>query len=226
MSNSENEIKNLEFLVVKSRELLQEQLKAYENYTSKSGILISVSSLFIPFAISFTTTNEVENKIKIISIFPVLLMIYSLFILLKVLKPKGLDHGFNSEQFENLIPKKHTEVLLFEIGANKSSFRDNNSIVAEQSKNFKKGEKYIMISSISLILLTIINSFSTNTELKNININNLKISKMMISDKEENQGNQQQSSEQGSSQRIPEVDSSQRANIEKGENPTTITKKE
>jgi hypothetical protein len=47
MSNSENEIKNLEFLVVKSRELLQEQLKAYENYTSKSGILISVSSLFI-----------------------------------------------------------------------------------------------------------------------------------------------------------------------------------
>ena len=49
---------------------------------------------------------------------------------------------------------------------------------------------------------------------------------MMISDKEENQGNQQQNSEQGSSQRIPEVDSSQRANIEKGENPTTITKRE
>ena len=166
MSNSENEIKNLEFLVVKSRELLQEQLKAYENYTSKSGILISVSSLFIPFAISFTTTNEVENKIKIISIYPVLLMIYSLFILLKVFKPKGLDHGFNFEQFENLISKKHTEVLLFEIGANKSSFRDNNSIVAEQSKNFKKGVKYIMMSSISLILLKIINSFSKKYRIK------------------------------------------------------------
>lgn len=225
MNDNQNEIKNLEFLVIKSRELLQEQLKAYENYTSKSGILISVSSLFIPFAISFTTTNEIGTKIKIISIFPVLLMIYSLLILLKVLKPKGLDHGFNFEQFEKLIPRKHSEVLLYEIGANKSSFKDNNKIVAKQSENFKKGVRYIMISSISLIILTVINSFSYKTETKNLNINNLKITKMTISDKE-NENNQQQSIEQETPQRIPEVDSSQRANIEKGENPTTITKDE
>jgi len=145
--------KNLDFLVAKSRELLQEQLKSYESSNSKAGVLISISSLLIPIALSFISSANTLFYIKILTILPTALMILALSFLLKVLMPKGLDNGFNFEQFEKIINGTHNKLLLFEIGANKDSYYQNSPIVKKHNRNFKAGVILISISAIILFIL-------------------------------------------------------------------------
>src|SRR5690625_1851422 len=100
-----NDIKNLEFLVIKSRDLLQEQLKSFESCNSKAGFLMSISSLFIPISITFLTRHDFDFWAKTICIMSIMVSFTGIFFLLKVTLPKGLDHGFNFNQFENKVGK-------------------------------------------------------------------------------------------------------------------------
>jgi len=160
MNNDNSDIlKNLEFLVTKSRELRQEQLNSYEGANSKAGILISISSLLIPIALSFISSANTTLYIKILTIFPTALMILALIYLLKVLLPKELDHGFNFDQFEGQIDKPAKDLLLFEIGANRSSYRLNVPIVNAQNKHFKFGVKLIFCSALILFILVTVSLF-------------------------------------------------------------------
>jgi hypothetical protein len=154
MDNPEiDENKNFDFLVVKSRELLQEQFKSYESANSKAGILISISALLIPIALSFISNSDTPEYVKIFTIIPTTLMILALTYLLKVLLPKDLDVGFNFDQFERLINNPHKDLQLFEIGANRDSFKANKPIVKAQNRNFKTGVKLIFSSAIILLVL-------------------------------------------------------------------------
>jgi len=154
MDNPEiDENKNFEFLVVKSRELLQEQFKSYESANSKAGILISISALLIPIALSFISNSDTPEYVKILTIIPTTLMILALTYLLKVLLPKGLNIGFNFDQFERLINDPYKDLQLFEIGANKDSFNSNKPIVKTQNRNFKTGVKLVFTSAIILLVL-------------------------------------------------------------------------
>ena len=160
MDNTENDIiKSLDFLVIKSRELLQEQLNSYESSNSKAGVLISISSLLIPIALSFISNANTLLCIKILTIIPTAAMILALSFLLKVLMPKGLDHGFNFEQFDRLVNNSHQDLLLYEIGANKDSYNANSSVVKMQNRNFKTGIILIFSSSIILFILITISLF-------------------------------------------------------------------
>lgn len=230
MNTSEHKTKNLEFLVIKSKELIVEQLKSYENSTNKSGILISISTLFIPLAITFISDNNDYLLVKILSVIPIGLTIIALIFLLKVLKPKELSHGFNIDQFESQIDKSYDELMLFEIGANKSSYKDNFTVITEHTSYFKKGVNFIFAGSISIFLLITLKLFSENSEDKKydkIYINELNIKKMAeTTSNTENQGNQsQQSTQQAQTTLIPDVPRTQRAIIEKGQNPEPLIKK-
>jgi hypothetical protein len=230
MNTSEGNIKNLEFLVIKSKELLQEQLKSYENSTTKSGILISISTLFIPLVITFISDNQSSFVIKILSVVPIGLNIAALIFLLKVLKPKGLSHGFDFNQFQNQINVPYDELLVFEIGANKSSYEENSDIISTHTLYFKKGVNFIFGSTIFIFSLIALNLFLENSEDKKIDkiyINELNIKKMTeTTSNPDNQGNQsQQSTQQTQTTVIPDVPRTQRAIIEKGQNPEPLIKK-
>lgn len=230
MNNSDQKTKNLEFLVLKSKELIQEQLKSYENSTNKSGILISISTLFIPLAITFISDNNSCLLVKILFVVPIGLTIVALIFLLKVLKPKELSHGFNIDQFESQVDKSYDELLLFEIGANKSSYKDNSKVITTHTSYFKKGVSFIFAGSIFIFLLITLNLFLENLEDKKfdkIYINELNIKKMTeTTSNTENQGNQsQQSTQQVQPTVIPDVPRTQRAIIEKGQNPESLIKK-
>ncbi|MCG8412087.1 MAG: hypothetical protein MI739_12475 [Bacteroidales bacterium] len=76
MNIEENEIiKNAEFLASKSKDLLQEQLKSYENANTKAGVLISISTLLIPIAITFISSLEVIDWIKYLTVIPTALIL-------------------------------------------------------------------------------------------------------------------------------------------------------
>ena len=239
MSIKEDEIlKNTEFLVYKSRDLLQEQLKSYDSANTKAGVLISISALLIPIAITFISSSETINLIKYLTVIPTALMIMALIYLLKVLMPKGLDHGFNFDQFDKNIEKEHKQVLLFEIGANRDSYNDNMPIVQRQNKNFKTGIKLIFTSALLIFLLVTSSLFvskeetedkknevKSTTEIisKNQNINDMS-NDNSGSNSNNNQNQQNQQSSQ-SSNNIPSVPREQRANLQKGEDSKPLTKK-
>ena len=157
---------NLEFLVIKSRDLLQEQLKSYDSANTKAGVLISISALIIPIAIAFISSSDTLPIIKYLTIIPIVLMIIALIFLLKVLMPKGLDHGFNFAQFQKQIDNTHKDLLLYEIGANQDSYADNDPIVKRQNKNFKTGIKLIFCSTIIVFVIVTISLFVSKPESK------------------------------------------------------------
>ena len=231
---------NLEFLVIKSRDLLQEQLKSYESANNKAGILISISALLIPIAVTFISSSDSLTIIKYLTILPTILMIIALTYLLRVLIPKGLDHGFNFNQFDNQLNKTHKEVLLYEIGANRDSYSDNIDIVVRQNRNFKTGVKLIFSSAILIFTLVTASLFISETDshikmieevtIEKLNINKLNIKTMndtssnSDSDSNDNQEQQTQESTQESTT-IPSVPSEERANIDKAEHSEPPTKK-
>lgn len=232
---------NLEFLVVKSRDLLQEQLKSYESANSKAGVLISISALLITIAVTFISSSDSLQIIKFSTIFPTALMVVALVFLLKVLMPKGLDHGFNFEQFDKQINSTHEALLLFEIGANRDSYNDNTDIVRRQNSNFKTGIKLIFSSALLLLVLVMVGLFVSNGDSKvktnirkatieQLNINELTIKTMndnnsnSDSDTTANQSQQTQQSTQQSTT-IPSVSREQRANLEKADHSEPLIKK-
>ncbi|WP_299255899.1 hypothetical protein [uncultured Aquimarina sp.] len=230
MKDTENDnIKNIEFLVTKSRELLQEQLKSYETATNKAGILISISGLFLPIAIAFISSSDTVIILKIITLIPVIIMIIGLIYLLKVLMPKGLDHGFDFNQFNNKINENYKQLLLYEIGANKSSFQDNSSIVLKQNKDFKIGLKFIFSATIFVFLIVTASLFMNDQKLDTEQTENIKIEQInnieMADKKSENDSTSSNENQNNSESTIPEVPREQRANIEKGDDPKKLDKK-
>ena len=159
--NEEETLNKYKFLVEKSRILLQEQLKSYESAIIKAGILISIFGLLTPIAITFISGTEILSIIKCLTIIPAVLMIIALLYLLSVLKPKGLDHGFNFEQFEDQIENTYKCLLLFEIGANRASYSHNIKIVNRQNRDLKSGIKFILSSAILIIIIVTSNLFFT-----------------------------------------------------------------
>ncbi|MCR1026083.1 hypothetical protein NQT66_14770 [Cellulophaga baltica] len=239
-NNNEEILKNLEFLVEKSRNLLQEQLKSYDSANNKAGVLISISALLIPIAVTFISSTDSLPIIKYLTLVPTGLMIIALIYLLKVLMPKGLDHGFNFEQFDNQLNSTYKDLLLFEIGANRDSYSDNTKIVVRQNKNFKTGIKFIFSSAIIIFIIVTVSLFVPKTELKDkekkeIVIEQLDINKLNIKSMSDNNSNNDSGSNSGQNQQsqqstqettsIPNVPREQRANLEKGEESKPLTKK-
>ncbi|MBN2834141.1 MAG: hypothetical protein JXR48_04165 [Candidatus Delongbacteria bacterium] len=150
-------IKNLEFLSNKSDDLLQEQLKSYNSAITKASIVMPLSSLILPYAITILTDGQIINTIRCLTVTPFILIIVGLYFLVKVLIPKGLDHGFNFDQFDKQINQNYKDLLLYKIGSMKDSYNSNNNIVDRQNLYFKAGLLCVFIGTLLISLLTIIN---------------------------------------------------------------------
>lgn len=157
-SNYDINEKNLDFLVSKSRDLLNEQFKSYDSAINKAGLLISLLSIFIPIAI-YLISKDIHPTVKIFGIIPISFLTISMSLLLKVLLPKKLDTGFNFDQFEQKLNGDCKDLLLYEIGANRSSFKDNQGIVSRQNLYFKLGIIFVYVGTISLMLILVVNLF-------------------------------------------------------------------
>ena len=149
--------KNIDFLVTKSRYLLAEQFKTYEGSIFKSGLLISLLAIIFPISM-FLFSKEMNCIIKAFGIIPIVILIIALCFLLIVLLPKALNTGFNFEQFDEKINYEYINLLLYEIGANKSAFKGNKDIVDRQTLFFKLGIIFVAIALIFLMILIFIST--------------------------------------------------------------------
>lgn len=163
MSDKENEeLAKLEFLVIKSRNLLQEQFSSYDSITNKAGILISISALLTPIAITFISNSETSIYIKYSTIIPIISMGFALTFLMKVLINKELKKGFDFEQFDSQFKQSHKELLAYEIGANKSSFYSNIVTTKRHNDKFDVGIRLIYFSAIFIFCLIALSMFLSN----------------------------------------------------------------
>lgn len=203
-----DELKDLEFLAEKSNQLLDKQITSYRQKHSNSGTIITVLALFIPFFLSGLDNSYLI--VKILALVPIVLLVYAIVLLIQVLRSKPLDQGFHVNKFDELVNESYEDILLYEIGANKISFLDNQNITEVSNNKYNRAIKLTVISIILSTSLLLINEFfkpqQNPIDVKIINPVN------MSNDNNSNSGNNDKK------RVIPVVPTKDRTNLNEGVN--------
>jgi hypothetical protein len=153
MQNNED----LVFLANRARELLDRQVSTFRASHTKASSMLAIIAVFIP--VFLYLIEKAPNIIKILAIIPIILFTFALYNMFTVLKAKKLDQGFNEKQFEKLVNEDYENILLYEIGAKRESFIDNQFITNKQNKLLNRGINCISISTLLSIILLVISIF-------------------------------------------------------------------
>lgn len=152
-----DEFKSLEFLASKSHQLLEKQVTSIRQKHSNAATIITVLVLFIPFI--FSRIGDSFFLIKCLALIPIALLIWSIILLIQVLRSKPLDHGFHVNKFDELVNNSYEDILLYEIGANTGSFTDNIIISDSSNNKYNRAIKLTVIATIVSTLLLVISEF-------------------------------------------------------------------
>jgi hypothetical protein len=153
----EEDLKNLEFLAVNSKEIIEKQVDSYRQQHSYAGTVIGAIALFIPFFLgSFDGTSQV---IQFISIAPTAFFIYSILLMLSIFRTKPLDQAFNVTKYTELLSKSYKDILLYEIEANAHSYTINKIITEKGNKRYSRGVSLTIIALLFSIVLIMVNKF-------------------------------------------------------------------
>lgn len=158
------EYKELELLATKSNELLDDQVNSYRQKHSNAGTIIGVIALFTPFFLSGLDNSFLY--IKIASIVPILLFGIAMYYLLLVLQSRPLYFGIGMKNFDELAKTDYKKLLLTEIGANHSSFRENMAIKEANDRKYSRGVILTMTGIFFSFLILVTNIFHRPEEKK------------------------------------------------------------
>lgn len=151
------DLKHIEFLVTKSKELIEKQVNSYRQQHSYAGTIIGVTALFIPFFL-----NGLDNSyevIQFISIIPIALFIWAILLMLSILRSKPLGQAFSVDKYQELVNKKYKEILVYELGANTSAYRNNKIITEKENKKYNRGVQLTTLGILISIILLFTNIF-------------------------------------------------------------------
>ena len=170
------ELKDLEFLATKSKELLDKQVALYRLHQSNSGPIITILALFIPFFLN--GLSDSYTTIKIIALAPIGFLLWAIITLIQVLRSRPLFQGANFDKIEELVNANYEEILLNEIGANKDSFNDNLPIADKSNDKYNFAIKLTFIAIITSTCLLLSNQvFKPETEPTKVTLINSKMAK-------------------------------------------------
>jgi hypothetical protein len=170
------DLRNLEFLAVNSKEIIEKQVDSYRQQHSYAGTIIGATALFIPFFLgSFDGTSQI---IQFISIIPTAFFIYSILLMLSIFRNKPLDQAFNVTKYKSLVSETYKEILLYEIDANVHSYSMNSIITGIGNKRYARGVSLTIVALLFSILLILANKFisieKAPTKVQVVNIKKLK----------------------------------------------------
>ena len=153
------DLKNLEFLAVNSKEIIEKQVDSYRQQHTYAGTIIGATALFIPFFLGgFDGTSQV---VQFISIIPIAFFILSILLMLSIFRTKPLDQAFNVTKYKDLREKTYKEILLFEIEANVHSYTINTIVTEPGNRRYSKGVSLTIVALLSSIVLILANKFVT-----------------------------------------------------------------
>ena len=169
------EFKNLEFLAVNSKEIIEKQVDSYRQQHSYAGTIIGVTALFTPFFLN--SLDGSSQILQIISIIPIVLFILAILLLLSIFRDNQLDQGTNVEKFKKLENKTYKEILLYEINSNTVAYSNNKIITIKANKKYSKGVRMTTIAIIFSIIILLVNKFISYEKIpikvKVIGLNNI-----------------------------------------------------
>lgn len=196
--------KNLEFLADRAKELLDRQISSFKSNHAKAGSVIAVIAIFTPMFLFLIEKSTLV--IKLISIIPVGLIVISIIYMIGILRAKKMDQGFNTDQFDKLVNESYEDVLLYEIGAKRDSYIDNEQITKKQNENFNTGLNYLVVAILLSFLILIGNGLTETKSYNNMSKdNNPKKEQSVPKDKAEPQ-----------KKTIPKVPKNERTQINEG----------
>jgi len=174
------DLKNLEFLAVNSKEIIEKQVDSYRQQHSYAGTIIGAIALYIPFFMGgFDGTSPV---VQFISIVPIAFFILSILSMLSIFRTKPLDQAFNVTKYKDLLEKSYKDILLFEIDANARSYTINRIVTERGSKRYSKGVSLTIIALLSSIVLILVNKFVSidkiPTKVQVVNVKNTAATKL------------------------------------------------
>ena len=152
-----DDLKHLEFLAAKSKDIIEKQVDSYRQQHSYAGTIIGVTALFIPFFLS--SINGSSQAIQFISIVPIAIFISAILLLLSIFRTKPLDQAYIIEDFEELLKKSYKEILLYAIKINIRSYNYNKVITEKSNKKYSIGVKLTTGAILISIVLLLANSF-------------------------------------------------------------------
>lgn len=157
MENNVNNIKGIELIAERSREILDKQIASYRQKHTNAGTIIGIVSLFIPFFL-----NGLEDSylcLKYMSIICIGMFVWALVLMLLILITKPLDQGISINKYDELVNKTEQEILLIEIGCNRCSFTDNKKITDKVDKRYNLSLRIILITIFLSVVLLVYNKF-------------------------------------------------------------------
>ncbi len=117
--------------------------------------------------------------VQYLSLIPIGLFVWAIILMLGVLRTKLMYQFFAVDKFKDLVNTDYEKILLYEIGANNDSYRDNKPIDLEINKNYNFGVKLTTISIIISVGLLLANNFwqpeKPATKVQLINTDNMQI---------------------------------------------------
>lgn len=154
----------IEFLANKSKELIEKQVASYRQKKIYASTIIGICIFFIPFFLK--SVEDTNIWIQIFSVIPIILLLGVITIMLiRVFFTKPLFQSHSVEQFQVLVNKSHKDILLYEIGANTDSFKDNRKILRKANIAYNLGVTLTIVAVFISALLLLINVF-INSETK------------------------------------------------------------
>lgn len=153
------ELKNLEFLAVNSKEIIEKQVDSYRQQHTYAGTIIGATALYIPFFLG--GLDGTSLVVQFISILPIACFIYAILLMLSIFRTRPLDQAFNVIKYVSLLEKTYKEILLFEIEANSHSYSLNKRITERDSKRYSNGVNLTMVALLCSIVLITANKFVT-----------------------------------------------------------------
>ena len=215
------DIETAKYLVEKSQDMINQQISAYREKRSIVATIIGLNTLFIPIFLS--GFQESSILIKCISLIPILTIIIALYNLVRIYFIHSLHYGIDFTKYEEALNKTHTEALLFEIGANKTSFEINGKTLDKVNKRYQRGIYFTVIAiAFSIIVLSLNMFLNQEKEATKVEITNWK----NMSNENNNQtGNNPVPASQPDKVVIPSVPASDLISIKEDTNHTHREKK-
>src|ERR1017187_9606073 len=105
------DLKNLEFLAVNSKEIIEKQVDSYRQQHSYAGTLIGATALFIPFFLN--SLDGTFLLIQFILIVPTVLFILAILLMLSIFRTEPLDQAFSVAKYKELLTQDYKEILLY-----------------------------------------------------------------------------------------------------------------
>lgn len=202
---------DLEFLASKSNEFIEKQISSYRHKHSNAGSIITIIILFVPFFL-----NGLDNSnllFKICSILPVIILLWAIILFINILKTKSLDQGFSVNKFDELINKSYEEILIYEIGANKSSFIDNQKILDKTNVSYFFAIKLTVFAIMFSSVLLLTNNFFKKEKEKVTKVEIIKPKKMKQENDNPNVDRNDETPSTSPDRSIPYVPPTDRTNL-------------